>query len=104
MTTCANQEDYISMGYNAAKKSYDCMQLAKYIIAIELICGSQALDCYDGLKPSPGTSAVYHLTRTMIPTLKNDSPLGPYIEKVSHAVLSGHYIREVETVVGKLDF
>jgi histidine ammonia-lyase len=23
LTTCANQEDYINMGYNAAKKAYD---------------------------------------------------------------------------------
>ena len=29
LTTCANQEDYVNMGYNAAKKAYDSMHLAK---------------------------------------------------------------------------
>ena len=38
LTTCANQEDYVNMGYNAAKKAYDSMHLAKYILAAELIC------------------------------------------------------------------
>lgn len=47
LTTCANQEDYVNMGYNAAKKAYDSMHLAKYILAAELICDGQALDCYE---------------------------------------------------------
>ena len=42
LTTCANQEDYVNMGYNAAKKAYDSMHLAKYILAAELICDGQA--------------------------------------------------------------
>lgn len=42
VVTCANQEDYVSMGYNAAKKAYDCVRIGQYILAIELICAAQA--------------------------------------------------------------
>lgn len=104
LTTCANQEDYISMGYNAAKKAYDAIGLAKYILAIELICDGQALDCYEDRSCSSATGAVYRLLRTRVPELDNDAPLEPLIETVAAQVMDGAYIRAVEKEVGKLEF
>ena len=35
--TCGNQEDYVSMGYNSAKKSIAVAEKLEYILAIELL-------------------------------------------------------------------
>lgn len=71
LTTCANQEDYVNMGYNAAKKAYDSMHLAKYILAAELICDGQALDCYEDKRCAKGTQAIYDLLRSKVPEMDN---------------------------------
>lgn len=104
LTTCANQEDYVSMGYNAAKKAYDSMHLAKYILAAELICDGQALDCYDDKRCAKGTQAIYDLLRSKVPEMDNDMPLTPYLEAVAQQIIDGAYIRTVEASVGALKF
>ncbi len=104
LTTCANQEDYINMGYNAAKKAYDGIHLAKYICAVELICGAQALDCYDNLSSAPATKAVYDLLRTVVPVMENDAALTPFMEAVADQIMGQEYIQAVEKVTGPLFF
>ena len=104
LTTCANQEDYINMGFNAAKKAYDSIHLAKYICAVELICGAQALDCYEDISPATATKAVYDLVRQVVPVLENDAPLTPMMESVAAQILQGDYIRVVEQITGELLF
>ena len=42
MTTSANQEDYVAMGYNACKKALECVKKLEYILAIELFSAYQA--------------------------------------------------------------
>lgn len=104
LTTCANQEDYVNMGYNAAKKAYDSMHLAKYILAAKLICDSQALDCYDDKRCAKGTQAIYDLLRSKVPEMDNDMPLTPYLEAVAQQIIDRAYIRTVEVSVGALKF
>ena len=102
--TCANQEDYVSMGYNAALKAYECVKLSKYVFAIELICGTQALDFYDGLNPSPATGKGYDTIRKVVFPIINDINLHPCIENVAELVKNQKIIECVENVVGKLIF
>lgn len=102
--TCANQEDYVSMGYNAALKAYECVKLSKYIFAVELICGAQALDFYEDLKPSSATKQVYDTIRGVIPSIVEDINLHPCIEGVAELVNSEKIIDCVENVTGKLWF
>ena len=104
LTTCANQEDYVNMGYNAAKKAYDSMHLAKYILAAELICDGQALDCYEDKRCAKGTQAIYDLLRSKVPEMDNDMPLTPYLEAVAQQIIDRAYIRTVEASVGALKF
>lgn len=104
LVTCANQEDYVNMGYNAAKKAYDGVHLAKYICAVELICGGQALDCYQDLESAPATKAVYQMLRQAVPVMENDMALEPFIESVAEQIMARKYIAAVENVVGPLQF
>lgn len=102
--TCANQEDYVSMGYNAALKAYECVNLSKYIFAVEVICGTQALDFYDNLKPSKATKEIYNTIRNFVPQMENDINLHPCIEKVANLIKNETIIDCVEKVIGKLKF
>ena len=104
LTTCANQEDYVNMGCNAAKKAYDSMHLAKYILAAELICDGQALDCYKDKRCAKGTQAIYDLLRSKVPEMDNDMPLTPYLEAVAQQIIDGAYIRAVDVSIGELKF
>lgn len=92
------------MGCNAAKKAYDSMHLAKYILAAELICDGQALDCYDDKRCAKGTQAIYDLLRSKVPEMDNDMPLTPYLEAVAQQIIDRAYIRTVEASVGALKF
>ena len=92
------------MGYNAAKKAYDSMHLAKYILAAELICDGQALDCYEDKRCAKGTQAIYDLLRSKVPEMDNDMPLTPYLEAVAQQIIDRAYIRTVEASVGALKF
>ena len=92
------------MGCNAAKKAYDSMHLAKYILAAELICDGQALDCYEDKRCAKGTQAIYDLLRSKVPEMDNDMPLTPYLEAVAQQIIDRAYIRTVEASVGELKF
>lgn len=103
VSTCANQEDNVSMGYNAAKKAYSTSKLLEYVLAIELLTVVQALDFLDPLKPSSASSAVYKLIRKKVPQIDKDEFLQPFIEDISFLIHKGEIVIEVENIVGKLE-
>ena len=80
------------------------MHLAKYILAAELICDGQALDCYEDKRCAKGTQAIYDLLRSKVPEMDNDMPLTPYPEAVAQQIIDRAYIRTVEASVGALKF
>lgn len=96
VVTCANQEDYVSMGYNAAKKAYECVRIGQYILAIEMICAAQAKEFYPELKSSPALEAVYKKIRQVMPALTEDTALEPYIDAVQKMILEGVFVKTVE--------
>ena len=104
LETAAINNRQKEMGYNAAKKAYDSMHLAKYILAAELICDGQALDCYEDKRCAKGTQAIYDLLRSKVPEMDNDMPLTPYLEAVAQQIIDGAYIRAVEASIGALKF
>ncbi|WP_190977193.1 aromatic amino acid lyase, partial [Pseudomonas putida] len=72
VSTCGNQEDPVSLAYNAAIKAYKVSQKLESVLAIELLVGCQALDFHDVTKASSTTKAVYDLVRTEVPVADND--------------------------------
>ncbi|HVI42964.1 MAG TPA: aromatic amino acid ammonia-lyase [Anaerovoracaceae bacterium] len=103
-STCANQEDYIGMGYNASRKAYQCAKLLENVIAIEFLNAAQALEFLKPLNPSPATKAVYDLIRKEVPKLETDRHLYPYIQYISELTHEGNIIDVVEDVIGALEF
>ncbi len=100
--TSANKEDHVSMGTISARKCRSIIQNAESVIAIELLCGCQAVDLLTKGRPGRGTEAAYKACREKIPVLDKDRELSRDIETMRELVMSGEIIRRVEERVGPL--
>ena len=100
--TSANKEDYVSMGAAAAVKARNAINNAAQVLAIELLCASQALDLRAPLEPGPATGAVHKLVRASIPMLIDDRVLAEDLAAAAHLISSGEVVKRAESVVGEL--
>jgi histidine ammonia-lyase len=100
--TSANQEDHNSMGSIASRKCYEVVNNVKNIIAIEILCGVQALDFLRPLKASRGVEKAKELLRKKVKHLKKDVLMSELIENTNEILYYTDYINEIEKVVGKL--
>ncbi|MGA2974438.1 MAG: histidine ammonia-lyase [Spirochaetia bacterium] len=100
--TSANKEDHVSMGAISARKCRSIISNAEAVIAIELLCGCQAVDLLTKGRPGRGTEAAYKTCRHTIPVLDRDRELHRDIEAMTALVRSGDIVRSVEEAVGAL--
>ncbi len=100
--TSANKEDHVSMGSIAARKCRQVLFNTENVIAIELLCASQALDLFTNLKAGAGTKEAYKAIRKHIPHLEEDRVLSEDIEKMHKLVHKGSILNSVEKKVGML--
>jgi histidine ammonia-lyase len=100
--TSANKEDHVSMGTISARKCRDIVRNTRVVIAIELMCGAQALDLFTNRKPGKGTLAAYQTIRGVIPHLETDRILAEDIERMRMLMQDGAIVAAVEKAVGKL--
>ncbi|MGE5632347.1 MAG: histidine ammonia-lyase [Caulobacteraceae bacterium] len=103
VSTCANQEDYVSMGYNAARKAYKVSGLLEYVIAIELMCAAQGMEFLAPLQPSTPTGAVCKLIRSSVPKIEKDGFMNPHIEYIHDLIHEGIIVSVVENIIGELE-
>jgi histidine ammonia-lyase len=101
--TCANQEDYLSMGFNASLQAYENMSHLKYILAIEILHNVQAGDFYEE-SSSKGVEKVRSLVRKEVPFVTEDCNMNPYIEYIASLIEDGSLVRTLEEEVGNLLF
>ncbi|MBM3199617.1 histidine ammonia-lyase [Candidatus Woesearchaeota archaeon] len=97
----ANQEDFVSMAMTSSSKAKEVIKNLEYVIAIELLCASQALEFHED-PPGRGTSKAYQVIRENVKPLKKDRTLYQDIEKVYNLVHEKTILEEVEKTVGKL--
>lgn len=109
VSTSAGQEDYVSMGYNACKKSLEAVKKLEYILAIEMMSAYQAQQFIGegGTDSSPvkrgkGTDAVYKKFEGRIPVMEEDFYLYPHLEFIKDFIHTGECLACVEAAVGKL--
>jgi len=95
LPTSANQEDYNSMGSVSALKFMDVVENTERIVAIELLCASQALE-FARFAPGRGVRAAYDAVRSLVPALSDDRPLSKDIESLRDLVVDGSLVRAVE--------
>ena len=97
----ADQEDFVSMGMNAALKTRQILENANGILGIEFIAASQALD-FREFTPGLGTRAAKAAVRKVVAHLEEDRPLFPDHNAMMEAVKSCRVLEAVEAEIGEL--
>lgn len=89
--TSAGMEDYNSFGPRSAAKAARSLDLARHVVAIELICAAQGLEAHRPLKSGKGVEAAYKIVRSKVRKLTEDRPLTADIEAVSGLIRDGAF-------------
>ena len=100
--TSANKEDHVSMGTISARKCRDVVKNTEHVIAIELLCGAQAMDLFTNMKPGEGTRIAYKIIRDAVQPLEKDRVLSKDIETIVKLLRNGRILKGVEEVIGAL--
>jgi len=100
--TSANKEDHVSMGTFAARKTAEIAKNLETILAIELLCASQALDMRAPLKPSKVTAALINMVRTRVPFWEEDRLMHKDINICKDFIRSDRVLTECEKVAGNI--
>jgi histidine ammonia-lyase len=100
--SCANQEDHVSMGANAARHATEIVANVRRIIAIELLTAAQAIDLRaDGpSRLGRATHAAYDAVREHVAFLGHDRETTTDIERLADVIQSEEIIRAVDRVTG----
>src|SRR5262245_11057688 len=91
--TSANKEDHVSMSMAAGLKASRALELARSVVAIELLCACQALDLLEPLATSVPLARVRHRVRARVPTLEDDRPPSRDIELITELIVAGEIER-----------
>ncbi len=86
--TSANKEDHVSMSMTAALKAERAVGRAREVIAIEILCASQAIDLLAPRTTSPSLAGVHALVRSRVPTLDADRAPSPDIVAIVELIAS----------------
>jgi histidine ammonia-lyase len=90
----AGQEDFVSMGGWAVRKALEICRNTEYVIAIEILCGAQALDFR---RPLPGKSRlakIHDIVRSRVPHFEKSRVLAEDIEALHGLVHNGSLLEE----------
>ena len=95
-------EDHVSMGSIAALKLTRVLDNVARVVAVELLCGAQAIDFHEPLKPGKGTAAAHQAVRAAVPFIARDTSLTPHIAALETRANGGVILGAVEAAVGPL--
>lgn len=93
--TCANQEDHVSFGTIAANKCKKVVENIENILAIELLCGTQAADLRKPLQLGRGTQIIYEKIRKDVKIIKQDRELHKDIDKIRKLITEDILLKEL---------
>ncbi len=100
--TSANQEDHVSMGTTAARQCAMILENARWVMAVEVLNATQALDFHEPLRAGPGVDAAVRLVRSVVPPLDADRIMTGDLAAVRTLITSGQLRAAVEAAVGEL--
>ena len=102
--TSANQEDYVSMAFNACQKARKAAKLLEYVLAVELFSGFKAQQFIpDDVSRGKGTTACLELLKRNIKVMEEDYYLHEDLEKVRDLIHSGEFVETAESAVGPIE-
>ncbi len=89
--TSAGMEDYNSFGPNAGFQARRAVELARHVIAIELICSSEALEYHRPRRSGAGVERTFETVRRVVARLTEDRPISPDISRVCALIFEGEF-------------
>ena len=89
--TDGGKEDHVSMGMTAAVKLRNLVELAEYMLAIELLTAAQGLEFRAPLQPGRGVRHAYEIVRSHAPRLIADRALSTDFQKIKEAIRDGEF-------------
>jgi histidine ammonia-lyase len=95
-------EDHVSMGSISALKLTRVLDNVARVVAVELLCGAQAIDFHRPLTPGRGTTSAYQAARAAVPFIEEDASLTPHIAALETRANSGEILAAVERAIGPL--
>jgi histidine ammonia-lyase len=98
----ADQEDFVSMGWNTALKTRQILDNAYGVLAIEFIGAAQGLD-FREFTPGQGTKAAHQAVREAVEFLDVDRPLFNDHNAMKAAVKELRVLKAVEGAIGELE-
>jgi histidine ammonia-lyase len=90
------------MGSIGALKLSRVLDNVSRVVAVELLCGAQALDFHRPLAPGRGAAAARDAVRETVPFIVRDSVLTDHIASLETRTNAGDIARAVEAVTGDL--
>jgi histidine ammonia-lyase len=99
--SCANQEDHVSMGANAARHTLEILENVRNVLAIEMLTATQAIDLRpDGAhRLGQGTGRAYSAIRKRVSFLEHDRETSSDINVLSTLIHRGELVDEVSEAV-----
>lgn len=89
ISTSAGMEDYNSFGPRAAAKARRALELARQVVAIELLCASEAIEHHRPLKSGEAVEYAHTRIRKGVPKLVADRPPAPDVRVIEHLIQLG---------------
>jgi histidine ammonia-lyase len=87
--TSGNKEDHVSMSMAAALKAARALELARHVVAVELLCAAQAIDLLRPLITSAPLTRVHDFIRTQVAPLEHDRPPSRDLAVITALIASG---------------
>src|SRR6059058_5103012 len=84
--TDGSKEDVVPMAMGAAWKLRRVVRNVRYVLAVELMCGAQAIDFRAPLKPGRGVGRAHATVRSLVEPLARDRVFAPDIERLAQAI------------------
>lgn len=89
LSTSAGMEDYNSFGPRAAAKARRSLDLARKVVAIELLAASQALEHHRPLRSGRGVERAHEIIRSKVRKLTADRPPAPDVAAIEAMIVAG---------------
>jgi len=89
--TSGGKEDHVSMGMTGAVKLRQIVENAERVLAIELMCAAQGVECRRPLRASTEIELAHDAVRAVVPRLEQDRVLAGDIDALAAGVRAGAF-------------
>lgn len=100
--TSLGQEDHVSMGSISALKLLSVMKNVERVLAVELLCATQALDFRAPLKPGRGVHVAYEMLRRQMGHAQQDYEVRNDLDLCANMLRTGELAFTVEAQIGPI--